>query len=35
MVVGITRNCVVTAFSRVKLSEFLDYVLREVLPLIA
>ena len=35
MVVGITRNCVVTAFSRVEFPEFLDYVLREVLPLIA
>ncbi len=35
VVVGITRNCVVTAFSRMERSEFLDYVLKEVLPLIS
>lgn len=35
LVVGITRNCVVTLFSRVELREFVDYVLGEVLPLIS
>lgn len=35
IVVGITRNCVVTAFSRMGQSEFLDYILEEVLPLIS
>ena len=35
LVVGITRNCVVTLFSRVELREFVDYVLDEVLPLIS
>lgn len=34
LVVGITRNCVVTLFSRAERSEFLDYVFKEVLPLI-
>lgn len=34
-VVGITRNCVVTLFSRVERDEFLDYVFDEVLPLIS
>ncbi len=34
-VVGITRNCVVTMFSRAELHEFLGYVLEEVLPLIS
>ncbi|MCS7117673.1 MAG: hypothetical protein NZ957_02675 [Thaumarchaeota archaeon] len=31
---GLTRNCVVTAFSRISESDFLDYVVRDVLPLI-
>jgi hypothetical protein len=35
LVVGITRNCVVTLFSRVERNEFLDYVVKEVLPLVA
>ena len=35
LVVGMTRNCVVTLFSRVELREFVDYVLDEVLPLIS
>lgn len=35
MVVGITRDCVVTAFSRVERGEFIDYVLKEVLPLVS
>lgn len=34
-VVGITRNCVVTLFSRVEQDEFLDYVVKEVLSLIS
>lgn len=33
--VGITRNCVVTLFTRVELKEFIEYVLNEVLPLIS
>ncbi len=35
LVVGITRNCVVTLFTRVELKEFTEYVLNEVLPLIS
>jgi len=35
LVVGITRDCVVTIFSRAELDEFLDYVLNEVIPLIS
>jgi len=35
LVVGMTRNCVVTLFSRVEQREFVDYVLDEVLPLIS
>lgn len=35
LVVGVTRNCVVTLFSQVERNEFLDYVLKEVLPLIS
>ncbi len=34
-IVGITRNCVITLFSRLDRREFLDYVIKEVLPLIA
>jgi len=35
LVVGITRNCVVTMFSRMERKDFIDYVLKEVLPLIS
>ena len=35
LMVGITRNCVVTMFSRTEQKEFLSYVLDEVLPLIS
>ena len=35
LMVGITRNCVVTLFSRVEQREFVDYVLDDVLPLIS
>jgi len=35
MVVGITRNCVITTFSRVELGNFLECVLTEILPLIS
>jgi hypothetical protein len=35
LMVGITRNCVVTLFSRAKQDEFLDYVFDEILPLIS
>jgi len=35
LMVGMTRNCVVTLFSRVEQREFVDYVLDEVLPLIS
>jgi len=35
MVVGITRNCVVTTFSRVELKDFLECVFGEILPLIS
>lgn len=35
LVVGVTRNCVVTLFSQVERNEFLDYVIKEVLPLIS
>lgn len=35
MVVGITRNCVVTLFSRAEREEFLSYVFKEILPLIS
>lgn len=35
LVVGITRNCVVTMFSRMEWKDFIDYVLKEVLPLIS
>jgi len=34
-VVGITRNCVVTMFSRMERKDFIEYVLKEVLPLIS
>jgi len=35
LVVGITRDCVVTMFSRAEQKEFLEYVLNEVTPLIS
>ncbi|MEM2875310.1 MAG: hypothetical protein QW567_04760 [Candidatus Hadarchaeales archaeon] len=35
MTVGITRNCVVTLFTRVEVKEFLTYIMDEVLPLIS
>jgi len=35
LVVGITRNCVVTLFSRSEQGEFLGYVFDEILPLIS
>jgi len=35
MVVGITRNCVVTSFSRVERGEFIDCVFGDVVPLIS
>lgn len=35
MTVGITRNCVVTLFTRVEVEEFLGYIVEEVLPLIS
>ncbi|MDI6884052.1 MAG: hypothetical protein QMD00_02770 [Hadesarchaea archaeon] len=35
LMVGITRNCVVTLFSRAERDEFLKYVLDEVIPLIS
>ena len=34
IVVGITRNCVVTLFSKSTVSEFIDYILEDLLPLI-
>jgi hypothetical protein len=34
-VVGVTRNCVVTIFSRLELPEFKTYIRGEILPLIA
>jgi hypothetical protein len=34
-VVGITRNCVVTMFSRMEWKDFIDYVLKDVLPIIS
>lgn len=35
LVVGITRNCVVTLFSRMEQKDFVEYVLKEILPLIS
>ena len=35
LVVGITRNCVVTLFSRSELGEFVKYVAEEVIPIIS
>lgn len=35
LMVGVTRNCVVTLFSRAERDEFLHYVLDEILPLIS
>jgi len=34
-IIGLTRNCVVTSFSRVELPEFISYVRQEIFPLIA
>jgi len=34
-VVGVTRNCVVTVFSRTELPDFKRYVKQEILPLIS
>ncbi len=34
-VVGVTRNCVVTVFSRTDLPDFKRYVRNEILPLIS
>jgi hypothetical protein len=34
-VVGVTRNCVVTVFSRTDLPDFKRYVKNEILPLIS
>ncbi len=33
-VVGITRNCVITLFSRINTEEFIDYIMGEILALI-
>jgi len=33
-VMGLTRNCIVTAFSKTDLPEFKDYIKREILPII-
>lgn len=35
MVVGITRNCVITTFSRVELRDFLNCIFGEILPLVS
>jgi len=35
LTVGVTRNCVVTMFSRTELKEFLDYIFTGILPLIS
>jgi len=34
IVVGITRNCVVTLFSKSTIEEFMDYILEDILKLI-
>lgn len=34
IVVGITRNCVITLFSKSSLDEFVNYIMEEILPLI-
>jgi hypothetical protein len=34
MVVGITRNCVITFFSRIEEKEMVEWVRREIVPLI-
>jgi hypothetical protein len=33
-VVGLTRNCVVTMFSKIELEEFMNYIINDVFPLI-
>lgn len=33
-VVGLTRNCVVTMFSRIELEEFVNFIINEIFPLI-
>ncbi len=35
LTVGITRNCVVTLFSRAEQKEFVDYIMADMLPLIS
>ncbi|MCC6013834.1 MAG: hypothetical protein LM593_05655 [Candidatus Verstraetearchaeota archaeon] len=34
IIVGITRNCVITCFSKIEQKEFLNYIKKEVFPLI-
>jgi hypothetical protein len=34
-VLGVTRNCVVTGFSKMDMSEFSSFIRGEILPLIA
>ncbi|MCX8171456.1 MAG: hypothetical protein N3E47_05735 [Candidatus Bathyarchaeota archaeon] len=34
IVIGVTRNCVVTLFSKSSIEEFVNYVMEEILPLI-
>ena len=34
MVVGVTRNCVVTLFSKSSVEEFVNYIMEDILPLI-
>ncbi|MEM4706326.1 MAG: hypothetical protein QXW27_02160, partial [Candidatus Methanomethylicaceae archaeon] len=34
IIVGITRNCVVTSFSKIEPKEFLNYIKEEIFPLI-
>lgn len=35
LVLGLTRNCVVTSFSRMNEQDFIDYIVEEVFPLIS
>jgi hypothetical protein len=35
MVVGVTRNCVVTLFSKSSIEDFVGYIMEDILPLIA
>jgi hypothetical protein len=34
IVIGVTRNCVITLFSKSTTQEFIDYILKDVIPLI-